>query len=68
MAGFQKLSYNIFFKRNWVYAMFILTGAYAVEQAIDRGVDYYWDQRNQGKLFSHMVKEYKEKGIIQEDE
>jgi hypothetical protein len=62
----QKLTYNLFFKRTWTYVIFVITGAYCVEEIINTGVDKWWDHKNKGKLFKDMVVDYKKRGIIKE--
>ena len=81
--GLEKLSYNLFFRRTSLYIVFILAGSIAAERGVHMVVDTWWANKNKGvkkkkknskkkkkkkqKLFSDMVVEYKERGIIQEE-
>lgn len=47
--------YQLFFKRSTLYIPFVLVGAYFANEALDTGINSWWESRNQGKLFKHMT-------------
>jgi ubiquinol-cytochrome c reductase subunit 9 len=63
---FQKVVYNLIFKKSYVYFMFVLGGAVATEKAIDRSVEYVWDRHNKGKQWKDLEPIYREKGWLLE--
>jgi hypothetical protein len=49
--NFQKLTYTLFFKRNWTYLILIFSGAFLFEKGLDYAIDSAWENHNKGVLF-----------------
>ena len=48
MSNFQKIVYNVLFKKSSSYVAFVVAGAIAAEFAIDQGIEAAWDFHNKG--------------------
>lgn len=64
---FQRLTYNIFFKRTSTYVAFVVAGAIGAEYAITTVVNNYWDDVNKGKQFKDIEPIFRERGLLKED-
>merc|ERR1711890_77953 len=56
--GLSQTIYNVCFKRTSSMVVTIGVGAFFYERLIDEGVKYFWDTRNQGKLWRDIREKY----------
>ncbi|KAI3874237.1 hypothetical protein MKX03_014269 [Papaver bracteatum] len=50
-GGFYESAYKLFMRRNSVYVIVIIIGAFAGERAVDYGVKTLWEINNKGKRY-----------------
>merc|ERR1712018_94782 len=56
--GLSQTIYNVCFKRTSSMVVTIGVGAFFYERLIEEGVKYFWDTRNQGKLWKDIREKY----------
>ncbi|XP_014240894.1 cytochrome b-c1 complex subunit 9 [Cimex lectularius] len=56
--GLTSRLYNTVFKRSSTYAVVVVVGAFFFERTFDLFTDYYFENKNQGKLWKHIKQNY----------